>query len=1092
MNGRSRKKCCSLVGHVVSIALLVAWIFANYVIIQLQVDKSDMTVLKYDQNMFFVNSSSNPDEMVRDARKQSSRIYNWLVHGSPKTVVPWDSLLDGGEQQPWLNATLLGHCDRDQLALFAQGKIDETRCGVWARPRYDGCAGGFFSNDYTLAAAFGREEDPVPAQSCPTGTLCPNGFTCFIACLYGASCRQSTPHVASAEKDEVKCSWPVHLKHTKSKAYSSPDGDVSCPGVEYEVMCPAKYFCPNPSAVPQICPRSHYCPQGSYKPKHCPFFTQCSQEGLDAPDIHVAAAAALLGSFAACLIIFQSSRFVRNRLRRFREAVHEKRRRTVEMALEQRALRMASPFMQHQHGLVGRSDNAKEDDDEYIFAAMVDGSYSEDEDEEKRAGTEVELASQLIAGTAGIPANNPRLPHGHSRKRSANMLRSLKEKSAGERVDFEFERLGLSVLESSSGKQLKVLEAATGSFRHGHVSAILGPSGAGKSTLMKVLCGRVDRAKETVTSDSVVKVNGDESVSLRSLAPLCAFVPQDDVMHTELSVLELLEFSAASRLPQGSRGRRAVVRDVLRAVGLQKYKHSVVGDAVKRGISGGQRKRCNLALELVADPCVLFADEVTSGLDSATSLNVIEVLHALAAKGANVVVVLHQPSLTIFNSFTSVLLLAPGGRTAYLGPPRGARIHFERLDFRCPKELSPPDFYMQLLSTSARALRVDLASEWSRAISAATATNAAAEGEEHDSLSSKHEIEEAAFDRKPPGWLTQLFLQLARALTRQRRVAWSIAGDIAIQALAGGGIGLLYTDFAFKNAQLVNFMVSIALGMTLTLAAVSTLGAKGRAVFIRECCKAGGGGLSASAFFVAVNVADLPRLAALATVFVITFYPLAHPRCSLGIYVLATCCDAFAASGFGYVAGAVFESEQTAQIAALCSALVFGMFSGVHPTIRQMQRPLRIVHYVSHDRYFVELLFLEEITHMSEASRMPPSFYASPSSSVLAQLLAYGYLVLDVSAYWANHYIRWLDISTLVAIGFASRVLAYVCLVQFNQAALCRESNSSMFYRYVVACAKRLKISRKTRRADEHSRTGASWRFSPLRPDMHHHNSPLV
>jgi len=162
----------------------------------------------------------------------------------------------------------------------------------------------------------------------------------------------------------------------------------------------------------------------------------------------------------------------------------------------------------------------------------------------------------------------------------------------------------------------------------------------------------------------------------------------------------------------------------------------------------------------------------------------------------------------------------------------------------------------------------------------------------------------------------------------------------------------------------------------------------------------------------------------------------------LGFYVLAALADGFAASGFGYIAGCLFD-ESGSLLAALCLALIFALFSGVHPTINQMPTAMRVVNYISHDRYFVEVLFVEEVIQMSEAFRMPPSFYSSSSDSVLAQLLAYGYFVSDFSIYWNNHFLRWLDLATLVSIGLAARVAAYLIYINLNAAALGRESIST-------------------------------------------------
>ena len=108
--------------------------------------------------------------------------------------------------------------------------------------------------------------------------------------------------------------------------------------------------------------------------------------------------------------------------------------------------------------------------------------------------------------------------------------------------------------------------------------------------------------------------------------------------------------------------------------------------------------------------------------------------------------------------------------------------------------------------------------------------------------------------------------------------------------------------------------------------------------------------------------------------------PLARPRAGVGAYALLCACDAFAASGFGYVAAACLPPA-SAQLGALSVALLFAMFSGVHPTLAAMPAALKVVHYASHDRYFVEALFVEEVARMSEAFRLPPTFYADASSS---------------------------------------------------------------------------------------------------------------
>ena len=155
---------------------------------------------------------------------------------------------------------------------------------------------------------------------------------------------------------------------------------------------------------------------------------------------------------------------------------------------------------------------------------------------------------------------------------------------------------------------------------------------------------------------------------------------------------------------------------VIDALDLYDVRHSIIGDEARRGISGGQRKRVNIGIELVADPTVLFLDEVrglgvdvtygtnatalqpTSGLDSTSSREVCQVLRDIADLGLTIVTVIHQPRYEIFCMFHDVLLLGKGGHTVYLGPSDKALDYFESLGFKCPEHVNPPDFFMDVIA----------------------------------------------------------------------------------------------------------------------------------------------------------------------------------------------------------------------------------------------------------------------------------------------------------------------------------------------------------------------------------------------------------
>lgn len=257
-------------------------------------------------------------------------------------------------------------------------------------------------------------------------------------------------------------------------------------------------------------------------------------------------------------------------------------------------------------------------------------------------------------------------------------------------VSIDFEDLGMSL--KSTGKC--ILEGVTGGFKAGSMAAILGPSGAGKTTFMNALCGKAYYGRQT----GDIYVNGKKS-SISALKSVRGFVPQDDTVHEKLTVRENLWYSARLGNPDFSpKEVENIVDDVLNVMKLTHVQHTVVGDSEERGISGGQKKRVNIGIELVSRPSVLMLDEPTSGLDSTTALSIIHSLKNLADMGMTVVMSIHQPRYSLFELFDEVLLLGLGGRTVFLGPSHEALPYFESLGFELPKNENPADWFMDVIA----------------------------------------------------------------------------------------------------------------------------------------------------------------------------------------------------------------------------------------------------------------------------------------------------------------------------------------------------------------------------------------------------------
>ena len=178
------------------------------------------------------------------------------------------------------------------------------------------------------------------------------------------------------------------------------------------------------------------------------------------------------------------------------------------------------------------------------------------------------------------------------------------------------------------------------------------------------------------------------------------YVPQEDVMHRYLTVYEVLYYQARMIFPPEFTREELNERiaRVLERLDLTNVRDTIVGDEVQRGLSGGQRKRLNVALELLAEPSLLLLDEPTSGLDSRTAISLIRQFRALAQAGRTVLMTVHQPRLEAFELFDKLLLLTKGGKVAYFGPVEGARTYFDvRSDVPDEAAANPADFVLEAL-----------------------------------------------------------------------------------------------------------------------------------------------------------------------------------------------------------------------------------------------------------------------------------------------------------------------------------------------------------------------------------------------------------
>jgi ABC-type multidrug transport system ATPase subunit len=228
--------------------------------------------------------------------------------------------------------------------------------------------------------------------------------------------------------------------------------------------------------------------------------------------------------------------------------------------------------------------------------------------------------------------------------------------------------LVLQVPDRDNPGELKtLLDHASFKALPGDFIALMGPSGAGKTTLLLTLNGYLP------PSAGQVRINGEDLYAIYdALRGSIGYVPQDDIVHPELTVWEAVRYSAKFRLPpdysEEEIERR--VQTTLAQLGLESVAHLQIGRPEKKILSGGQRKRVNIAMELVTDPVIMFLDEPTSGLAADDTASLVSLLHDLAKQtGKTIITTIHQPAKDEFEKFNLALILGVGGITMFYGPP---------------------------------------------------------------------------------------------------------------------------------------------------------------------------------------------------------------------------------------------------------------------------------------------------------------------------------------------------------------------------------------------------------------------------------------
>lgn len=542
-------------------------------------------------------------------------------------------------------------------------------------------------------------------------------------------------------------------------------------------------------------------------------------------------------------------------------------------------------------------------------------------------------------------------------------------------VNISFSELSYSVKTGIKRESKCILKKVSGEFQCGELTAIMGPSGAGKSTLMDIIAGYTTNG---VTGS--VRVNGLER-DIHQFRRQSCYIMQDDKIQPLLTVQEAMEVAANLKLgPEfSSRYKLERVDQILKSMGL-----SEVEKTKSRSLSGGQRKRLAIALELVNNPPVMFFDEPTSGLDSCTSRQCLAVLKLLAREGRTVVCTIHQPSATLFEMFDHLYVIVEG-MCIYQGSIKGMVPYLSEVGLDCPPYHNPADFVLEVSTGDygdhngalVAAIQNGKCNDWRRRQTERNSfsylgamppglmtpvyapsippTPAPAHGSHVQETETKHsDTAESHIRDHPTSLLSQFLCLLTRTFLLILRDKFLTVARLIIHVTVGVLIGLIYYQIGndaahvFDNIGLLYFSIMFLMftafsSMILTFP--SEIPIISREYFNRW--------YSLKSYYLAVTVADVPLQIICTVGYTLIIYLMtAQPPDVMRYVLFITICImvAMVAQSIGLLIGASM-SIQNGMIWGALAIMPFMIFSGYFVHMNDAPTYFRWLFHMSYLKY---------------------------------------------------------------------------------------------------------------------------------------------
>ncbi|XP_047509088.1 ATP-binding cassette subfamily G member 4 isoform X1 [Pieris napi] len=548
--------------------------------------------------------------------------------------------------------------------------------------------------------------------------------------------------------------------------------------------------------------------------------------------------------------------------------------------------------------------------------------------------------------TPSIPSHSSKCPTPSQEPRGLSRVPNR------EPVDIQFNNITCTVSLGINKGTKEILHSVNGRLRPKQLIAIMGPSGAGKSTLLDVLSGyRISGVGGSIF------INGRDR-NMKRFKKMSCYIQQDDRLQGLLTVSENMTLAADLKLPTklDKYEKGEVIEDILTNLGLYEHMHT-------RGaqLSGGQRKRLSIALELINNPLVMFLDEPTTGLDSSSCTQVVQLCQSLAHQGRTIVCTVHQPSASLFAVFDAVYVLA-SGQCLYQGTTKNLVPYVEEAGIPCPIYHNPADYVIEIASGEYGEDKLELLT---KKIDNGKAHNWF---DDHESLptmeslrklyplSAMKEIDESSGSEET-SQANQRSVLIRRGFLKAKRDATMTHLRIMVNIVVGIMLGTLFINAGNEGSRVLdnyNLLFAILMHhmMSPMMLTILTFPSE-MSILLKEHFNRW---YSLGSYYVSVTIVDLPISIFSCAIFSVIVYIMSSQPLEItrfAMFFTISLLTVLVAQSFGLMVGAVFNVVNGTFLGPTLSVPMM-MFAGFGVTLRDLPPYLYWGSYVSYLRYGLE------------------------------------------------------------------------------------------------------------------------------------------